>query len=111
MSDILARLEQLIAERRDALATDAATVTDSYVARQLAKGPLKMAQKVGEEGVETAIAGVAEDDASLVSEVADLIFHLLLLLGGRGISFSDVLTELERREGISGIAEKEGRKG
>lgn len=109
MSQILQQLEAVIAARRAALAADPGMVSQSYVARQLAKGPLKLAEKLGEEAVETLIAAVAQDDAALVSEAADLLFHLLLVLGGRDLSIEDVLGELERRVGRSGVAEKESR--
>jgi phosphoribosyl-ATP pyrophosphohydrolase len=108
--DILARLEALIAERRAALLADPETAGSSYVARQLVRGRLKLARKLGEEAIETALAAVAEDDAALVAESADLLFHLLLLLGERGIALDTVRAELERREGVSGLAEKDGRK-
>jgi len=104
MSDILERLETLIAERKRT-----GSAADSYVARQLAKGRLKLAEKLGEEAVETVIAAVAQSDEALVGEAADLVFHLLILLGERGLSLDDVRTELERREGLSGLVEKAGR--
>ena len=104
MTDIVDRLEALIAERLKQGAADS-----SYVAKQAAKGRLKLAEKLGEEAVETVIAAVAQDDEALVGEAADLIFHLLILLGERGISLSRVRAELERREGHSGIDEKAGR--
>jgi phosphoribosyl-ATP pyrophosphohydrolase len=104
--DILERLEREIAAR----AADASPEA-SYVARQLAKGRLKLAEKLGEEAVETVIAAVAEDDRALTGEAADLLFHLLLLLHARGVPLSAVLKELERREGKSGLDEKAGRKG
>jgi phosphoribosyl-ATP pyrophosphohydrolase len=104
MSDILDRLEALIAERRRDGSADT-----SYVAKQLAKGRLKLAEKLGEEAVETVIAAVAQDDAALVGEAADLVFHLLILLGERGISLDRVKAELEQREGRSGLEEKAGR--
>ena len=100
---ILARLEATIAERRTG---DPAA---SYVARLNAKGIAKIAQKVGEEGVETVIAAMADDRAGLVGEAADLIFHLLVLLSPRGVALDEILAELERREGMSGIAEKAAR--
>lgn len=103
MSDIIDRLEAVIAERaKQAPET-------SYVAKQMAKGRLKLAEKLGEEAIETVIAAIAQDDAALVGEAADLVFHLLILLGDRGISFQQVCAELERREGRSGIDEKAGR--
>jgi len=104
MSDILVRLGALIAQRRSVGSAD-----DSYVARQLAKGRLKLAEKLGEEAIETVIAAVAQDDKAFVGEAADLLFHLLILLGERGLSLDDVRAELERREGQSGLAEKAGR--
>ena len=88
----LARLEQTIAAR--AADPDPAT---SYTARLLAEGPKRAAQKVGEEGVETALAGAAGDTAELASEAADLLYHLLVLLRARGLVLADVLTVLEKR--------------
>lgn len=69
----------------------------SYTARLMASGINKIAQKVGEEGVETALAGVSEDRTALTGEAADLVFHLLVLLKARGLSLSDVAGELKRR--------------
>ncbi len=100
----LARLEMVIAERRGG------DPKASYVAKLHAKGLGKIAQKLGEEAVETIIAALAEDRAALVGEAADLLFHLMMLLGAKEVPFADVLAELDRREGISGIAEKAGRK-
>ena len=102
-SDTLARLEATIAARRDA------DPSSSYVARLHAKGLGKIAQKLGEEGTETVIAALTEDDKALTGEAADLIFHLMVLLGARQVPFSAVLAELDRREGVSGIAEKAAR--
>ena len=99
----LTRLEAILRERR------AADPKQSYVAKLHAKGIAKIAQKVGEEAVETVIAALSEDDAALTGEAADLVFHLLVLLDARGLSFADVLAELERREGVSGVAEKASR--
>ncbi|MFN3834589.1 MAG: bifunctional phosphoribosyl-AMP cyclohydrolase/phosphoribosyl-ATP diphosphatase HisIE [Glycocaulis sp.] len=70
---------------------------ESYTARLLSSPVNKIAQKVGEEGVETALAGVAEDDAALTGEAADLVFHLMVLLKARGLSLTDVVEELQRR--------------
>jgi len=89
----LARLERTIAERADA------NPETSWTARLLAEGPKRAAQKVGEEGVETALAGAAGDDAELASEAADLIYHLLVLLRSRHLSFQAVLDVLETRAG------------
>ena len=104
MSDTLARLEATIAERRKA---DPST---SYVAKLNAKGVPKIAQKVGEEATETVIAALSDNRPELVGEAADLIFHLLVLLGAKDVPLAEVLAELDRREGVSGIAEKAARK-
>ena len=104
MKDILERLEATIAARR----ADG-TPDSSYVARQIAKGPLKLAEKLGEEAVETVVAAVAQDDSALAAEAADLLFHLMILLNARDIPLRAVLAELERREGKSGLVEKAGR--
>ena len=99
----LARLEATIAARR------AADPDSSYVAKLHAKGLGKIAQKLGEEATETVIAALTEDDKALTGEAADLIFHLMVLLSARDVPFADVLAELDRREGVSGIAEKAAR--
>lgn len=99
----LARLEALIASRRGA------DPEASYVAKLTAKGVPRIAQKLGEEAVETVIAALRDDKWELVGEAADLLFHLLVLLGARGVPLADVLAELERREGTSGISEKASR--
>ena len=105
MADLtfLTRLEATLRERRGA---DPAT---SYVAKLHAKGIANIAQKLGEEAIETVIAALTQNDAALTGEAADLIFHLLVLLDARGLSLADVVAELERREGVSGVAEKAGR--
>ena len=103
MRATLHQLEQTIRQRRDA---DPAA---SYVARLTAKGRAKIAQKVGEEAVETVIAAMADDRPGAVGESADLLFHLLVLLADLDISLEAVLDELDRREGVSGIAEKAAR--
>lgn len=99
----LERLETTIAMRRSG-DPDA-----SYVARLNAKGLAKIAQKLGEEATETVIAALVEDEKALVGEAADLLFHLLVLLGHKGIALESVLAELDRREGTSGLAEKAAR--
>lgn len=104
MRDTLGRLESVIAERRGASADS------SYVALLFAKGREKIAQKVGEEATETVIAALSGDPAKLTAEAADLLFHLLILLADGGVGIDDVLAELDRRDGISGIAEKATRK-
>lgn len=88
----LGRLEQTIAAR--AASPDPAS---SYTARLLAQGPKRIAQKVGEEGVETALAGIAGDAAEVASEAADLIYHLMVLLRARGMALNDVLDVLAAR--------------
>ena len=87
----IARLEQTIAERA------AADPSESWTAKLIAQGPKRIAQKVGEEGVETALAGVAGPDEELASEAADLLYHLLVLLHARNMVFQDVLDVLASR--------------
>ncbi len=87
-----------------------ASPNESYIASLYAKGRKKIAQKVGEEGVETAIAGVSDDRSAIVNESADLLFHLLILLADAGIAPEEVLAEMQRREGTSGFEEKALRK-
>jgi len=87
----IARLEATIAQRASA------DPAESWTARLLAEGPKRAAQKVGEEGVETALAGAAGDEAELASEAADLIYHLLVLLRARNMVFQDVLDVLAQR--------------
>lgn len=82
----------------------------SYVAKLTAKGRAKIAQKLGEEAVETVIAAMGESRADIVSEASDLMFHLALLLVDAGLTFDDIRAELARREGVSGLAEKASRK-
>jgi len=88
----LARLERTIAGRAGA------DPSSSWTAKLLARGPKRIAQKVGEEGVETALAGAAGDEAELASESADLLYHLLVLLRSRGMSLSDPLRVLAERD-------------
>jgi len=97
------RFDQLLATIIERRSGDPAT---SYVAKLTAKGRAKMAQKLGEEAVELVIAAMSDDQAGLVSESADLMFHLAVLLADAGLSFDDVRAELARREGVSGIDEK-----
>ncbi len=87
----LSRLEQVIEER---LATRPA---GSYTAKLLAQGPRRIAQKVGEEGLELALAAVSESDAEIVGEAADLLYHTLLLLQAKGLGLADVVRKLELR--------------
>jgi len=103
MSDAIDRLEAVVRARRGA---DPET---SYVAKLTSKGRAKMAQKLGEEAVETVIAAIAGDRDGVTSEAADLIFHLSVLLADFDLSFTDVFAELDRREGVSGLVEKASR--
>jgi phosphoribosyl-ATP pyrophosphohydrolase len=103
MADTLNILESIIKERR---VGDPAL---SYVAKLTQAGRAKIAQKVGEEATETVIAAMQGDPAKLTSEAADLIFHLMVLLADGGVSLTDVLAELDRREGTSGLTEKASR--
>ena len=82
----------------------------SYVARLLTAGTPLAARKLGEEAVECVVAALSGTPAELTSEAADLIFHLLVLLETRDVRFADVVVELARREGVSGIDEKAARK-
>lgn len=81
----------------------------SWTARLLAKGPEKCAEKFGEEAVEAIIEAVKGDRAGLTSEAADVLFHLLVMLQSRGVALDDVMAELARRHGTSGLAEKASR--
>ena len=108
MSDILSRLEQVLAERREA---DPGT---SYVASLHHKGLNKILEKVGEEAVETLLAArdaeISGDPEKVIYETADLWFHSLVMLSHLGISQEKIMAELERRFGLSGIEEKQSRK-
>lgn len=101
--DPLDTLEATIVARRGA---DPAS---SYTASLFAHGRARIAQKVGEEAVETVIAALDGDDAALVGEASDLIFHLIVLLAQRGLGLADIRAELARRDGVSGLAEKAAR--
>jgi phosphoribosyl-ATP pyrophosphohydrolase/phosphoribosyl-AMP cyclohydrolase len=92
----LALLENIIANRI------ADQPEDSYTAKLFAKGPSRIAQKVGEEGVETALAAVTRDDEGLVSECADLLFHLLVLLKSRELGLERIVEELKARHASKG---------
>ena len=96
MTRSLAFLDQLQSVIRDRNGADPET---SYTARLLASGTQRVAQKVGEEGVETALAAVAGNRDELLNESADLLYHLLVLLEERGASLDDVIAVLESRHG------------
>ena len=109
--DSLARLAQVIESRKPAQGGDPDT---SYVARLLHKGPDSFLKKIGEEATETVMAAKDVDHggekAKLVGEVADLWFHCMIALAHYGLSPADVVAELARREGLSGLDEKAMRK-
>jgi phosphoribosyl-ATP pyrophosphohydrolase len=100
MSDILDRLAEVIEDRKGA------DPQNSYVARLLARGEDAVLKKLGEEATEAVMAGKSGDRLRIVGEMADLWFHCLVALAHYGLRPSDVLMELRRREGISGIDEK-----
>jgi phosphoribosyl-ATP pyrophosphohydrolase len=100
---VLQRLEREIAARKGA---DPAA---SYVAALFARGQDAILKKIGEEATEAVIASKSGSSAAVVHETADLWFHCLVMLSWHGLSAGDVLRELERREGVSGHAEKAGR--
>jgi phosphoribosyl-ATP pyrophosphohydrolase len=102
-SETLARLEATIAERLGA------SPDQSYVAQLHARGLKVIARKLGEEATEAVVAALSGTDEELVGEAADTMFHLLVLLAERNIPLADVLAELERREGTSGLVEKASR--
>ncbi|GAA6161545.1 MULTISPECIES: phosphoribosyl-ATP diphosphatase [Ruegeria] len=81
----------------------------SWTAKLLSKGPEKCAEKFGEEAVEAIIEAVKNDKAGLTAEAADVLYHLLVMLAARDVALDDVLAELARRQGISGISEKAAR--
>ncbi|WP_298560390.1 phosphoribosyl-ATP diphosphatase [uncultured Aliiroseovarius sp.] len=101
---ILTQLAATIEERKSA------DPDSSWTAKLLAKGPEKCAEKFGEEAIEAIIAAAKNDRENLTAEAADVLFHLLVMLAARDVALEDVLAELERREGTSGIAEKAARK-
>jgi phosphoribosyl-ATP pyrophosphohydrolase len=103
MTDTLARLFATIEARA------AADPAASHTAALLARGPGKCAEKFGEEAVEAIVAAASGDRAGLVHEAADVLYHLQVMLKAAGVEWTDVLRELGRREGRSGIEEKAGR--
>ena len=105
MSDILNRLAELLEQRKSA---DPAS---SYVAKLYAKGMDSILKKVGEEATETVIAAKGGNKDEIIYETADLWFHTLIMLAKAGLKPQDVLDELARREGLSGIVEKAARPG
>jgi phosphoribosyl-ATP pyrophosphohydrolase len=103
-ADVLARIAAIIEDRRHA------DPRDSYVAALFAKGDDALLKKIGEEATEAVIAAKDGDKMRIISEVADLWFHCLVVLARHGLGPADVLGELARREGVSGHAEKASRR-
>lgn len=101
--DTLSRLAATIAARKGA------DPESSWTAKLLAKGPEKCAEKFGEEAIEAIVEAVRGDRDRLTSEAADVLYHLMVMLTARDIALDDVLAELDRRAGQSGIAEKASR--
>jgi phosphoribosyl-ATP pyrophosphohydrolase len=99
----LADLEAIVAERAKA------SPEESWTAKLVAAGQPRAAKKLGEEAVETVIAALSQDRKDLVSESADLIYHLFVVLNIAGVPLQDVLDELQRRTGQSGLQEKASR--
>ena len=102
-SNILFRLETLLHERK------LAAPGSSYVASLYAKGLDAVLKKVGEEATEAILAAKGNDAVHLTREAADLLFHTLVMLAAKDVALADVLAELERREGTSGLEEKRAR--
>jgi phosphoribosyl-ATP pyrophosphohydrolase len=105
--DTLARLAEVIASRRPEAGGDPAT---SYVARLFSRGGDAILKKIGEEATEVVMAAKDGDRERIVAEMADLWFHSLIALAAHGLSPADVLAELRRREGLSGLEEFARRK-
>ncbi len=101
--DVLQRLTEMLEARKRA------SPESSYVSKLFSKGEDAILKKVGEEATEVILASKAGDKTDLVYETADLWFHCMVLLAQHGLSVGDVLNELARREGVSGISEKESR--
>jgi len=88
-----------------------ASADESYTARLLGDGIDRCARKFGEEAVELVVAAVSRDQAGMAAEAADVLYHLLVLLRSNGVALSEVMNELERRTGQSGLEEKAARQG
>ena len=104
MTDVLQRIAAAIEARKGA------DPAKSYVAKLFAQGDDAMLKKIGEEATETVLAAKSGDRVHLVREVTDLWFHCMIVLARHGLGPADVLAELQRREGISGVDEKAARK-
>jgi phosphoribosyl-ATP pyrophosphohydrolase len=103
MTHTLDRLAATIAARKGA------DPDSGWTAKLLSKGPEKCAEKFGEEAIEAIIEAVKGDRARLTSEAADVLYHLMVMLAARDVALDDVLAELDRREGTSGLTEKAAR--
>lgn len=103
VQNILQKLTETIEARK------LASPDSSYVAKLFSKGEDAILKKIGEEATETILASKARDKSHIVYETADLWFHCMVMLSHHGLSADDVLNELARREGLSGIAEKNSR--
>ena len=103
LQDTLAALYDVIAARKGT------SPEASYTAKLFSRGRKKICQKIGEEGVETALAGVMDDREEIIKESADVLYHLMVLWADAGITPQDIAGELQRREGVSGIVEKNNR--
>lgn len=103
MSDVLSRLADTILERKGG------DPTASHTASMLSKGATKCAEKFGEEAIEAIIETARGDSQALTREAADVLYHLQVMLTASDVAWTDVLAELERREGKSGIEEKASR--
>ncbi|MBT2130653.1 phosphoribosyl-ATP diphosphatase [Aliiroseovarius lamellibrachiae] len=101
--NVLKDLEAVIATRKGA------DPDSSWTAKLLSKGPEKCAEKFGEEAIEAIIAAAKNDRENLTYEAADVLYHLLVMLAARDVALDDVLNELARRQGLSGIEEKASR--
>jgi len=104
MNDVLQQLAQVLEERK------LESADKSYVASLYAKGLDTILKKIGEEAAETIIAGKGGDKQQIIYETADLWFHCMVLLANQGLGPDDVLSELQRRFGLSGLDEKSQRK-
>ena len=103
------RLEVLAALADEIAARKQASPDTSYTAKLLSQGVEKCAKKFGEEAVELALAAVLRDKPHTTAEAADVLYHLLVLLAASGVELAEVMAELARRQGVSGIAEKASR--
>ena len=101
--DVLANLATAVASRKGT------SPETSYTAKLLHQGVEKCAKKFGEEAVELALASMKQDKAHVTAEAADVLYHLVVLLAASNVPLSSVMNELERRKGVSGLAEKASR--